>query len=245
MAENGNMYTLTLTMDEEGNVMWSAAYVTVSGTVTVASLSLSIPAMRAEDGTWTAVHPLTQETVTLAEGGTIDAGPSTYMLSSDGEGNWMASLVMPDPVSVTLGEHGGTRILQRAEDGNWWVGEMVFKDGEMLTGDNGHYYTLTLNEEGTWMAMWQKPDAEMVAAGHVRDGRAAAGRGSELVDRRDGVRQRRHLHHGQRQRLHADLRRGGPQLVVDVHAGDDGDHGHGSDGHVARGPGGLRRDGVG
>ena len=157
-AENGNMYTLT--MDDEG--MWSAMYVPMEGMVTVASLGLEIAAMRAEDGTWTAVHPLTQETITLTEGGMIMAGDNTYMLSSDGMGNWMAAFVMPDPVSVMLGMHGGTRMLQRAEDGSWWYGEDAFMSGDMLMGDNGQYYTLTMGDDGMWMAMWNKPDPVMV-----------------------------------------------------------------------------------
>ena len=105
-AENGNMYTLTMTMDDEGNAMWSAMYVPMEGMVTVASLGLEIAAMRAEDGTWTAVHPLTQETITLTEGGMIMAGDNSYMLSSDGMGNWMATFVMPDPV---IGDAGYAR----------------------------------------------------------------------------------------------------------------------------------------
>ena len=160
-AENGNMYTLM--MDDEG--MWSAMYVPMEGMVTVASLGLEIAAMRAEDGTWTAVHPLTQETITLTEGGMIMAGDNSYMLSSDGMGNWMAAFVMPDPVSVMLGMHGGTRMLQRAEDGSWWYGEDAFMDGDMLMGDNGQYYTLAMGDDGMWMAMWNKPDPVMVTLG--------------------------------------------------------------------------------
>ena len=164
-AENGNMYTLTMTMDEEGNVMWSAMYVPMEGMVTVASLGLEIAATRAEDGTWTAVHPLTQETVTLTEGGTITAGDNTYMLSSDGMGMWTATFVMPDPVTVMLGDHGGTAMLQRAEDGSWWYGEDAFMTGDMLMGDNGQYYTLTMGDDGMWMAMWNKPDPVTVDLG--------------------------------------------------------------------------------
>ena len=164
-AENGNMYTLTMTMDEEGNAMWSAMYAPMEGMVTVASLGLEIAATRAEDGTWTAVHPLTQETVTLTEGGTIMAGDNTYMLSSDGMGMWTATFVMPDPVSVMLGDHGGHAHLQRAENGTWWIGDDEFASGGMVMGDNGHYYTLTMGDDGMWMAMWNQPDPVTVTLG--------------------------------------------------------------------------------
>ena len=164
-AENGNMYTLTMTMDEEGNAMWSAMYVAMEGMVTVASLDLEITATRAEDGTWTAVHPLTQETITLTEGGMIMAGDNSYMLSSDGMGMWTASFVTPDPEMVMLGMHGGSVMLQRAEDGTWWYGEELFESGGMIMGTNGHYYTLTMDDDGMWMAMWNKPDSVSVTVG--------------------------------------------------------------------------------
>ena len=111
------------------------------------------------------MHPLTQETVTLEEGGTIMAGDNTYMLSSDGMGMWSATFVMPDPVHVDLGMHGGHVDLQRAEDGTWWYGEELFESGDMIMGDNGQYYTLTMGDDGMWMAMWNMPDPVMVALG--------------------------------------------------------------------------------
>jgi hypothetical protein len=57
----------------------------------------------------------------------MGANGQNYMLTYDMESEmWMAMHMMPDAVSVMLGDHGGTVMLQLAEDNTWWIGETAF-----------------------------------------------------------------------------------------------------------------------
>ena len=146
-AANGNVYTLV--MGEDG---WMAMYVPVTGTVAIGAIG-TIPAMRGEDGTWTLVHPLTGETVTLIEGGMVAAGANTYVLSSDGAGAWTAAY-QQYAAAVMLGTSGENVTLVRAEDGTYWDGDALVETGYMVMAENGNSYTLAMDEDGMWMAMY-------------------------------------------------------------------------------------------
>jgi hypothetical protein len=130
----------------------------------------------------------------------------------------MGAWVMPDAVAVMLGDHGGSAMLQLAEDGTYWVGETLIESGGMVTGENGHYYTLTMDDEGMWMGAWVMPDAVAVMLGdHGGSDRDAAamlqlaedgnGRGRLVFDRRDGDRERRRTNAHSRERQRGSARR--------------------------------------
>ena len=114
-------------------------------------------------------------------GGNGQAYTLTYDMDS---GMWMSMHVMAAPVMVTLGDHGGTVMLQQAEDMSWWYGEMAFADGDMLMGDNGQYYTLTMDDEGMWMSMHVMEDPVTVALGTSGSVDLQQAEDNELVDRR-------------------------------------------------------------
>ena len=151
-AANGNTYTLMMADGE-----WSAAYVAMTGMVTIGGTGLAIDATRDEAGSWTAVHPLTGETITLTEGGMVMAGDNQYMLSSDGAGNWMASYVAYE-APVMLGS-SGTITLVRAEDGTYWHGDALVENGSMVTAMNGNEYELMMDDAGMWSATYVSYEA--------------------------------------------------------------------------------------
>ncbi len=156
-ASNGNRYQLR--MDADG--MWMAEYMPQTGTVTVGSLGVTLETVRAEDGSWTVVSPVTGETETLADGATFVVGGNTYTLSGDGEGNWMATY-REETVTVMLGTSGETVLLTKREDGSYWLGEMRVEDGAtMVTVANGNTYTLTLGADGMWTAMHDAPETQV------------------------------------------------------------------------------------
>ncbi len=156
-ASNGNRYRLM--MDTEG--MWMAEYVPLTGTVTVGSLGVTLETVRAEDGSWTVVSPVTGEPETLTDGATFMVGGNSYTLMDDGEGNWMATY-REETVSVMLGMSGETVMLTKREDGSYWLGEMQVEDGvTMVTATNGNMYTLSMDADGMWMAMHEAPQTQV------------------------------------------------------------------------------------
>ena len=171
MSMNGNEYRLT--MGAEG--MWMAEYVPAMGTVMVGGSGITVPAMRDEAGTWTAVHPLTQETITLAEGGMITAVnalgyTNTYTLSSDGAGMWTASYVSVQQ-ALALGSSGSSTVLVRAEDGTYWLGDALVTSGETTTmSENGNTYVLTM-ANGAWSAMFTPEEMAIAGTGLVATSR--------------------------------------------------------------------------
>ncbi|MDE0126854.1 MAG: hypothetical protein OXN97_19990 [Bryobacterales bacterium] len=163
----GNTNTYSLTKDADGN--WSATYVPAMGTVALGASGITIPAMRAEAGAWSATHPQTGETVMLTEGGMVTAmnaagNTNTYMLSSDGMGMWTASYqaVM---VSVMLGTSGNNAMLTRAEDGSYWYDGDAFMSGDEVHAENGNHYILTMAADGSWSAMFEPMSMEIMGAG--------------------------------------------------------------------------------
>ncbi len=156
-ASNGNRYRLM--MDTEG--MWMAEYVPETGTVTVGSLGVTLETVRAEDGSWTVVSPVSGEPETLTDGATFMVGGNSYTLMDDGEGNWMATY-REETVSVMLGMSGETVVLTKREDGSYWLGEMRVEDGvTMVTATNGNLYTLSMAADGMWMAMHEAPQTQV------------------------------------------------------------------------------------
>ena len=145
-AANGNTYTLSMADGE-----WSAAYVAMTGTVAIGGTGLAIDAVRDEAGSWTAVHPLTGETIALTEGGMVAAGDNQYMLSSDGAGSWTAAYVAYS-APVMLGTSGPITLV-RAEDGTYWHGDALVENGSTVTAMNGNEYTLTM-ADGEWSAAY-------------------------------------------------------------------------------------------
>ena len=162
----GNTNTYTLTQDADGH--WSASYMPEAGTVAIGASGLSIPAMRAEGGAWSAVHPLTGETVMLTEGGTVTAMntagyTNTYVLSSDGGTMWTAayqSVMVP----VMLGTSGDSATLTRAENGSYWHDGDAFESGGEVMAENGNDYVLTY-ADGSWSAMFRPDSMEVKGAG--------------------------------------------------------------------------------
>ena len=159
MGENGQYYTPAL--DDEG--MWVAMWVMPDAvSVMLGDHGGTVMLQLAEDNSWWIGE------MAFADGDMqMGDNGQYYTLTYDMDaGMWMAMHMMPDPVSVMLGDHGGTVMLQQAEDMSWWIGEMAFDSGGMQMGDNGHYYTLTYDmDSGMWMAMWMKPAAVMIALG--------------------------------------------------------------------------------
>ncbi len=156
-ASNGNRYRLM--KDTEG--MWMAEYVPMTGTVTVGSLGVTLETVRAEDGSWTVVSPVSGEPETLTDGATFMVGGNSYTLMDDGEGNWMATY-QEETVSVMLGMSGETVMLTKREDGSYWLGEMQVEDGvTMVTATNGNLYTLSMDADGMWMAMHEAPQTQV------------------------------------------------------------------------------------
>ena len=161
-----NSYVVT--MGEDG--MWTATYQPAMGSVMVGGLGYTVPAMRDEAGNWSAVNPLTGETIMLTEGGMFSivvpttGYTNTYELSSDGSGMWTATYqkVM---VSVMLGTSGTSKTLVRAEDGSYWLDDMAVESGMTTTmADNGNNYTLTM-ADGEWMAMFAPEMMEIMGTG--------------------------------------------------------------------------------
>ena len=162
----GNNNTYSLTKAADGT--WSASYVPEAGTVAIGASGIVIPAMRAEAGAWSAVHPQTGETVMLTEGGMVTAvnaagNMNTYSLSSDGGGMWTAAYqaVM---VMVELGTSGDSATLTRAEDGSYWYEGDAFMTGDEVHAENGNHYVLTY-ADGAWTAMFEPESMEIMGAG--------------------------------------------------------------------------------
>ena len=159
MGDNGHYYTPGL--DDQG--MWVAMWVKPAAvSVMLGDHGGTVMLQQAEDNSW-----WIGETAFASGENYMGANGQNYMLTYDMDSEmWMAMHMMPGAVSVMLGDHGGTVMLQQAEDNSWWIGETAFDSGGMQMGDNGHYYTLTYDmDSGMWMAMWMKPAAVMVALG--------------------------------------------------------------------------------
>ena len=79
---------------------------------------------------------------------------NVYTLTLE-DGEWTATYNAPE-VEVTLGEHGGSVMIETAEDGTYRVGEDELVSGGTVTAENANMYTLTL-VDGEWMAAFNAP----------------------------------------------------------------------------------------
>ena len=147
MAENGNVYTLS--MGEDG--MWMATYVEPVQTVMLGTHGGSQMVKKSEDGSyWLGDMTVMNGTVVSGEGG------REYTLMMGEDGMWMATYVEPVQ-NVMLGMHGGSTMVKKSEDGSYWVGDMTVMDGTEIAGEGGRMYTLMMGEDGTWSASYITP----------------------------------------------------------------------------------------
>ena len=156
-AENGNMYTVTISDDGTP----SEEYVVPAALSIPLGLSGDTAAIvKNEDGTYSVDgEVLTADTEVMAENGNVYGA----LLAPDGtpaaEAMYIAAMQ-----EVMLGELGGTITLKQGEDKAWWLGEMAVMDGDEYTAGNGNTYVLMMDEAGTWSGMYQKVEV-MVALG--------------------------------------------------------------------------------
>ena len=148
-AENGNMYTVTISDDGTS----SAAYVVPAALSIRLGLSGDTAAIvKNEDGTYSVDgEVLTANTEVMAANGNVYGA----LLAPDGtpaaEAMYIAAMQ-----EAMLGELGGTITLKQGEDKAWWLGEMAVMDGDEYTAGNGNTYVLMMDEAGTWSGMYQK-----------------------------------------------------------------------------------------
>ena len=155
-AENGNMYTVTISDDGTP----SEEYVVPAALSIALGLSGDTAAIvKNEDGTYSVNgEVLTADTRVMAENGNVYGA----LLAPDGTP--IGVMYIAAMQEVTLGELGGTITLKQGEDKAWWLGEMAVMDGDEYTAGNGNTYVLMMDEAGTWSGMYQKVEV-MVALG--------------------------------------------------------------------------------
>ena len=147
-AENGNMYTVTISDDGTP----SEEYVVPAALSIPLGLSGDTAAIvKNEDGTYSVDgEVLTADTRVMAANGNFYGA----LLAPDGtpaaEAMYIAAMQ-----EVTLGASGGTITLKQGEDKAWWLGEMAVMDGDEHTAGNGNTYVLMMDEAGTWSGMYQ------------------------------------------------------------------------------------------
>ena len=153
--------------------MWTATYVPTMTTVMLGTSGESAELKRSEDGSyWLGGMAVMDGTTTMASNG------NTYALSMDADGNWMATFVAPEPISVALGRSGDTVSITMAEDRTYWISEMEVTDGSSYTSAAGNDYTLMRDDAGMWTAMYNG-EKTMVALG-------TSGSSVTLVKQEDG-----------------------------------------------------------
>ncbi len=147
LAENGNMYTLSMV-----DGMWMAMFDAPDPvSVGLGTSGDSVSLQRAEDGTyWLGDAEVMNGSMTMADNG------NEYSLSM-ADGAWMASYV-PAEQMVTLGTTGQMITLVKAEDHSYWLGDAGIMDGSMTMADNGNTYSLAMGADGAWMATWVQDD---------------------------------------------------------------------------------------
>lgn len=141
MTGNGNRYTLTLGVD---GMTWTAVFVEGDPQRLLLGTSGDAPLLiyRQENGTF----QLNGEP--LLGGRVVEAGNGNrYRLVLGPDRNWQANYI-PTPVTVRLGNTGGTVSLTPNEDGTWLRGSTGFSSGDKVTGSNGFEYILWLGSDG-------------------------------------------------------------------------------------------------
>ena len=141
MTGNGNRYTLTLGAD---GMTWTAVFVEGDPQRLLLGTSGDAPLLiyRQENGTF----QLNGEP--LLGGRVVEAGNGNrYRLVLGADRNWRAQYEAV-PVTVRLGNTGGTVSLTPNEDGTWLRGSTGFSSGDRVTGSNGFEYILWLGSDG-------------------------------------------------------------------------------------------------
>ena len=147
-AENGNMYTVTISDDG----MFSAEYVVPAAlSVPLGSSGSAVDVVRNEDGTYSA-----NGEVIIAETMVTAANGNVYRAVLSPEGIPVGVSHVAAMQDVMLGDLGGSVTLTQAEDMSWWYGETAVASGSVHTAENGNMYALTLDSEGMWSAMYQQ-----------------------------------------------------------------------------------------
>ena len=140
-TSNGNQYTLTLGAD---GMTWTAVFVEGDPQRLLLGTSGDAPLLiyRQENGTF----QLNGEP--LLGGRVVEAGNGNrYRLVLGPDRNWQANYI-PTPVTVRLGNTGGSVSLTPNEDGTWLRGSTAFSSGDRVTGSNGFEYILWLGSDG-------------------------------------------------------------------------------------------------
>ncbi len=147
-AENGNMYTVTISDDGT----FAAEYVVPPAlSVPLGSSGSAVDVVRNEDGTYSANgEVITAETMVTAANGNV------YRAVLSPEGIPVGVMHVAAMQDVMLGDLGGSVTLTQAEDMSWWYGETAVASGYVHTAANGNMYALTLDAEGMWSAMYQQ-----------------------------------------------------------------------------------------
>lgn len=140
-TSNGNQYTLTLGAD---GMTWTAVFVEGDPQRLLLGTSGDAPLLiyRQENGTF----QLNGEP--LLGGRVVEAGNGNrYRLVLSPDRTWQANYI-PTPVTVRLGNTGGSVSLTPNEDGTWLRGSTGFSSGDKVTGSNGFEYILWLGSDG-------------------------------------------------------------------------------------------------
>ncbi len=155
-AENGNMYTVTISDDGTP----SEAYVVPAALSIPLGLSGdTVAIVKNEDGTYSVNgEVLTADTRVMAANGNVYGA----LLAPDGTPIGVMHIAAMQ--EVMLGELGGTITLTQAEDKSWWLGEMAVMDGDEYMAANGNTYTL-VSDGTTWSAAYTQPPAMSLALG--------------------------------------------------------------------------------
>ena len=153
-AANGNHYTLTFGTDG----MWRAVFVQPAPQrVALGSSGRTVLVDMLENGTYQL------EGGQLWAGEVREIGDFRYRFTVGSDGRWTATY-LADPVTVSLGAHGGTIRLVLQENGRWALGGEIIRTGHLVLGSNGHSYRLTL-VDGTWRADPQPMSIQVALSG--------------------------------------------------------------------------------
>ena len=148
MATSANGSGYTLSMGEDGK--WAATYNPVEVTVPLGTAGESVVITRQEDGT----YALPDGTTITAETRYTTESGNTYGVALGADGTPMPVYV-PEEVTATLGELGGTLTLYRQEDGSFQDADgMTVTAGTVVTAA-GNEYALERTESGGWAGTYQ------------------------------------------------------------------------------------------
>ena len=147
LAENGNMYSLSLV-----DGMWMAMFDAPDPVMVALGTSGDSVSIQMEED-----RSYSLDGMMIMDGHSTMAGNGNEYMLSMADGEWMASYV-PAEQMVTLGMSGTVITLVKAEDHSYWLGDMGIMDGSMTHSENGNTYSLAMNAEGMWMATWVQDD---------------------------------------------------------------------------------------